>query len=498
MFEPDKTIQPQLFAFTHRDLVGQDSDVWLFIDLFEALELKRFNQKYRGQGQLAKEPRMILRTIFYGLTHGIATGRKLESVCRNDNRFIVLSGGTRPDRRTLDRFVRRHEDLMRELFVDIVRLAQKMGLVSLGRVAIDGSRFKANTSAKSMKYEKMQRAVDHIEENLNRLRDDLKESNSEESDDSDKLTKEMLDQERRLEKIKKAASEIEAEYKAKISRRNGEIPDGKSSKSLNDSEALALRHKSKAAIFGYNVQAAVDDKNQIIVAAELHGKGTDYESLPGLLDQVEVNCGAKAEAVLADLGYKSAENIKDIESRGSQAFVAVGSDRENIDAEFFEQITPSGKPHQYKCMNGKELPINSRRENGRTDFNLPKNFCNDCPFTESCKAFGKKNISVMAEVDRKVMTALYERARNPDFQEVYARRKVIVEPVFGNIKNKGLKIFVVGRKKVSTWWLMACTAHNIEKIVKAQIRALMQKLKNKFHVSNFFEVTYGPQVLRTT
>lgn len=491
MFETDKTLQPQLFAFTHRDLVESGSDVWLFIDLFDALDMSCFNKRYRGQGQLAKEPRLILRTIFYGLTHGVVTGRKLESVCRNDNRFIVLSGELRPDRRTFDRFIRRHEDLMKVLFIEIVRMAQKMDLVSLGRVAIDGSRFKGHTSSQSIKYEKIQKAIFHIEENLKRLKRDLQEENSKESDCRDLLPKEIRSQELRLEKIRKAQAEIESEHKVKKNKRS-DVPCGSKRKSLNDSEALSLSHKSKQAMFGYNVQAAVDEKSQIIVAADLHNNATDYEALPKLLTEVKENCKGSPSSFLADLGYKSVENIRAIESEESVAYVAAGSEYKELEVEFFEQITKDSD--QYKCLRGQVLPINSRRKSGRVDFNLPKNFCAGCEFSSTCKAYGKKTISVMSDADRKVMTSYYERARTEEFKSVYSRRKAIVEPVFGNIKNKGMRIFVLGRKKVQAWWFMACTAHNIEKIVKAQAKK-REFLKNKLSQSLFFEINPCRKIL---
>jgi transposase len=470
MFEPDKTLQPSLFAFTHRDLVSKESDVWLFIDIFENLHFSEFNKKYRGQGQLAKEPKLMLRTIFYGLIHGVVSGRKLESACKHDNRFIVLSGEMRPDRRTFDRFLCRHEDIMHSLFVDIVRLAQKMGLVRLGRIAIDGSRVKANTTQhRSMSYEKMQRAVEHIENNLAELRDDLKKSNSNEAPVRDSIPKEIADEQRRLEKIKKAVSEIEAEYEDKSQHRNGDSPKPSSRKSLNDSEALSLAHKSKPSIFGYNVQAAVDEKTQIIIAEDIHNKATDYGALPGILDQVKENCQAEPAQVLVDCGYSSAENVREIESHNATPFVAVGKAKEEISEEFFEQIFPTENASEYECKNAKVLP--SRKDaKGRTIFTLASDFCEGCEFTANCKAFGKKNISIMPEEDRLAMAALYSRARENEYSEVYKRRKAIIEPVFGNIKcNKGMRIFVRGRKKVSTWWTIACCAHNLEKILKAAL-----------------------------
>jgi len=469
MFESDHTVQQQIFAFSHRELVSENSDIWLYIDLFENLDLSDFRENYRGQGQVAKEPGMLLRTIFYGLTHGVVSGRKLEEVCRNDNRFIVLSGDTRPDKRTLHRFILRHKDLMPKLFVKVVRLAAKMDLISLGRVAIDGSRFKGNTSSnKRMSYDKMQRAVGYIEEELRKLQEDLAKSNSEEATEiEDRLPKEIEKKSVRLEKIKRAIGEIEKEHQDKARAETEEKPRDTDQKSLNDPEALSLSHKSKGFMFGYNVQAAVEEKNQIIVAAHLHNKATDYQALPALLEQTSENCKQAPSEVLADLGYKSADNIIAIEEANALPIVAVGTNESvAVDVEFFEQVQPTGRPNEYSCMRGTVLSAYPRKKNGRTEFSLRKGYCNGCAFSSSCKAYGKSQISIPSEKQRTALVRLHNRSKTEEFKEVYKRRKAIVEPVFGNIKNKGIRILLKGRDKVSTWWQMACTAHNIEKIIK--------------------------------
>lgn len=472
MFQNDQTEQSQLFAFSHRDLVSEDSDVWLYIDLFDNLNLKTFNEAYSYQGQVAKEPKLMLRVVFYGLTHGIVSGRKLEEACRNDNRFIVLSGNLRPDRRTIDRFLERHQDRMNRFFVDIVRLASAMGLLSLGRIAIDGSRFKANTSRyRSMSYEKIQRAIGHIEENLKKLREDLSKDNTEQSTElENSLPKEIRTQQSRLEKIKRAKQQIEKEYeqRSRYKKQADSGPSSKATKSLNDSDALSLSSRNKTYIFGYNAQAVVDEKTQIIVAADIHSKATDCEALPELLEQTKHSCGALPKQILADLGYKSVENLKSIEQAHCTPFIAMGTqDKQTIEVQFSEQITYKGKPHEYQCMAGKPLLVEARRKDGRTEFKLPERFCTDCKFAATCKAFGKKTMSVMSEQDRQTMNQNLGRSRTEEFKEIYKYRKAIVEPVFANIKNKGMRILVIGKSKVSLWWKLACTAHNIEKIIKS-------------------------------
>jgi transposase len=240
-------------------------------------------------------------------------------------------------------------------------------------------------------------------------------------------------------------------------------------KSLNDLNAQSLGHKSCMAkyMFGYNVQAAVEDSHQIIVAAEIHDKPTDYGALPVLVNKIEEDYREKPKEILADLGYKSVTNLKLLEDKEITPYIAAKSKEHDIlDEQFSEQVKPTEKKHIYTCMNEKELPVHSRRSNGRTEFIIKAGFCEGCAKKDNCKAFDKNIITLMAEEDRLIINKHIKRTRTVGFKEIYKKRKVIVEPVFGNIKNKGMKILVTGKEKVSTWWKMACTAHNIEKIIK--------------------------------
>ena len=303
MFQTDSTLQPQLFAFTPRDLVSENSDVWLYCDLFDSLNLRDFDLSYSRQGQSPKEPKLMLRTIFYALTHGVIGGRRLQDACRNDNRFIVLSGDTRPDRRTFDRFIVRHRKAIDGLFVQVVRLAKEMGMVSLGRVAVDGSKFRSPTG-KTMKYNKMERACFHIRENLDRLSEDL--SRAEKDDDEvDALHSEISTQEQRLALIEQAKARIEENNESlakKASQKKLRLE--KASIKLHDQDALRLGPSGKSP-YGFNVQAAVDEKHQIIVGAEVHDNASDQTALQAMLDTIEAVCEDRPASLLADACYNS-------------------------------------------------------------------------------------------------------------------------------------------------------------------------------------------------
>jgi len=464
MFRSDLTGQSQMFAFTVRDLVAEDSDAWLYLDLFDRLDLSAFYADYVSQGQPGIDPKLMIRTLFYGLAHGVVSGRKLAEACRNEVRYIVLSGEQRPDFRTLHRFVERHHERLEALFVQVVRLAQKMGLVSLGRIAIDGSRIKGNTSRhKAMSYGRMQGAIDKIKEELAVLRAQLANENAASAGETnDSLPNEIARRESRLAKIEAAKTALDEEAK-------GEDVDPKAQKSFNDLEAMPMAKVGHEFKYGYNAQAAVDEKSQIIVAAELHDNPQDSHALPMMLDKVQEACGQNADGVLADSGYQSGVNLEAVEAKGSTPYIAVARGEEMVVPTVAEQVTATETPHEYLCPAGKQLPVRARRSNGGTEVHIPAKFCENCPFQASCQLFkkrGSKTITIMPEPQRQAYANNVARLRTPIGQQVYRRRKAIVEPVFGNIKsNKGMRILVKGRRKVGLWWKMAATAHNVEKIV---------------------------------
>ena len=459
MFQTDRTVQPSLFAFSHRDLVSGDSDVWLYMDLFSVLDLSDFEAAYEFQGQAAKEPQLMLQVLFYGLTHGIVSGRKLQAFCRNDNRFIVLSGNLRPDRRTFDRFIKRHNDRFKKLFVQVVRLSQRMGLVSLGRIAIDGSKFKG-AADKAMAYGSMDRAIVHIEDNLVKLKQELAQANSEEATDlEDKLSNELVRQEVRRHRIAAAKAAIDEDF-ARRKKKRPESIKLRAKKALIDPEALSLPNKRRF-MFGYNAQAAVDEKSQIVVACDLHDRATNYGALPALVDQVEANCGSHANAYLADAGYQSLDNLKKVCAVGATPVICRKASKAE---EFSEQITKGSHDREYLCKAGRKLPLASRKSTGYLAFKLAKNFCDGCQ--APCMAYGKKHPEVLDDADRQWFNDYLAYSRSAEWKKAYKQRKAIVEPVFGNIRNKGIKIFVRGRKAVSAWWNITTTAHNIEKVIK--------------------------------
>jgi len=346
-FRVDKTKSDVLFAFNVRELIPEDSDVFLFCDLLHSLDLTEFYNVYSDVGEKPIDPEIMLRTILYGLCYGIVSGNKVSAACKYDTRFMVLSGCQYPDRRTFDRFLIRHAKAMPNFFKQIVKLAQESGLVGLGRLAIDGTKFKANTSKhKAMSYGYMVKAVEKLDQELALLRKSIECENHEEATLDGRIPEEIRLREKRLSKIQAAKKRLEKEAEEK----NLKVPESKAQKSFNDLDALSISNKGKDFFYGYNVQAGVDEKSQIVMGVTLHNSCSDTHGLQPVLEESLNNCDGTYNQVLADAAYgKEASNYFAIEAKGSISVIATGKGESEGDTICSDIPEYDEAQEEYRC-----------------------------------------------------------------------------------------------------------------------------------------------------
>jgi len=206
-------------ATCFRDLLPEDSDVWKYESLTSKLDYSKFNESYSGEGQTPIDPKLMIQTILYGFNHRKTSMRAIEEACQHDNRFIVLSGNRRPNRRTFDRFLIRHENAIKDIFSQIVEICKDEDLIGLKRIAVDGSRFKAQTKPYGIKYGKMDSYLDK----LNFLLETLKNSELEE------INNELRALENKIDQVKAAKKKLKKSTINKLL----EIPPDRLMKSKN-------------------------------------------------------------------------------------------------------------------------------------------------------------------------------------------------------------------------------------------------------------------------
>lgn len=299
------------------------SDPAFFVDeVVEGLDLQAFERRYAATGEHAYPPRMLLKLWLFAAISGVYSGREIARRLTYDLRFRFLAGKLRPDFRTINRFRMVHVEDFREVLRETVRTARQAGLATLGRVAIDGTKLRANTSRhKAMSRGRMDEAEARLDDEIAQILMQIEEQNAAEDDehgDGDGgggLPAELQSREARRERIRAARAQLKKE--------KGERLEARHQKSFADPEANMMRTGEGSLTYCYNAQAAVSEDG-IIVATELSTTPRDELSLEPVLDAIEANAGERPERVLADKGYLTEKTLEVLEARKQKCLIAVG------------------------------------------------------------------------------------------------------------------------------------------------------------------------------
>lgn len=398
----------------------------------ESLDLEPILSVYEAEerGYPPYHPVMMTKVLVYGYCIGVASSRKIERRLVEDVAFRMLAANNTPDFRTIADFRKRHLKALRGLFVEVLMVCQAAGLVKLGHVALDGTKIKANGSKhKAMSYGRMVEQEKRLQAEVDRLLQDAQEIDAQEDKRygpqrrGDELPEELVRRESRLRKIReaKAALERKAQEDAQPPSKDnpqgpGAVPADKAQRNFTDPDSRIMPSSADKGSFlqGYNCQAAVEEEHQIIIAAQVVQQPNDRGQAIGLLEQVIGHIGALPEKASMDAGYFSGDTVEEIEALGCEPF-----------------IPPNKVKHG-------DAPASAPR--GR----IP----NDLSLTDRMR--------------RKLRT---KRGRT-----IYARRKTIVEPVFGQIKQaRGFRQFLLrGLEKVRGEWSLICMGHNLLKLWRAR------------------------------
>jgi transposase len=392
-------------------------------DVVDELDLTAIEATYEDEerGYPPYHPRMMVKVLVYAYCTGVYSSRRIARALTDSVAFRYLGAGNEPDFRTISDFRKRHGNALEGLFVQVLQLCRAAGLVKLGRVAVDGSKVKANASKhKAMSYGRMKQREAELEKEVSAL---LKEADrADQSEDArygrdasgDELPGELSRRQSRLEKIRQAKKALEEEAKAaaEADGKKEATPEAKAQRNFTDSESR-LQHTTNGYVQGYNAQLAVDDAHQVILAQEVVQTGADVNQLIPVVEKIEANIGELPARILGDAGYWSERNDEYLFLHGIDGYLATGRERHD------EVWSPGPRGR---------IPTGMRPRDRMT---------------------------------RKLQTAA-GRAH-------YRRRKAIVEPVFGLIKQaRGFRQFLRrGLAAVRQEWSLICTAHNLLKLYGA-------------------------------
>ena len=314
--------QGQLFPAHLSEALDPSDPVFFISDLVEGLDLEVFEQRYAVMGEHAHPPRLLLKLWLFGAIEGVYSGREIARRLRWDLRFRYLAGGLSPDFRTINRFRVLHREDFAEVFRQTVRTARASGLGKLGRVAIDGTKIRANTSRhKAMSHQRMKEAEERLEDEIAQILLQMDECNEAEDDEHGDdeggggLPAELRDREKRVEKLRAVRKQLEAERGSKL--------EPSSQKSFADPDANMMMTGEGSLAYCYNAQAAASEDG-IIVAAEITTSPRDVGQLVPMVEAVKANTGRRPGVAVADNGYLSESNLEQLGRQRQRCLIAAG------------------------------------------------------------------------------------------------------------------------------------------------------------------------------
>ena len=416
--EQDLLLPPSL-----REWVPENHLAYFVSDLIDHLDLSAITAVYEDEerGYPPYHPIMLTKVLVYAYCVGVFSSRKIHRRLVEDIAFRVLAAGNMPDLRTIADFRKTHLAALTGFFEQVLHVARDLGTLRVGRVAVDGSKVKANASKhKAMSYgrmrEKRQQLRDEVQQLLAQAEAVDAAEDAEYGPDrrGDELPAELQRRESRLQRIREATRALKARAQADAAAKGQPVaaakPDSKAQYNFTDPESRIMKGPD-GFVQAYNVQVAVDEQ-QLIVGQAVTQETNDKKQLLPMIRTIAQQAGATPTQLLADAGYCSEANLTAIADTAIDAYISTRK-----------------QTHGERSGPGPRGPL-------------------------------PKTATIVDRMTRKLQTKAGVA--------VYAARKGIVEPVFGQIKQaRSFRQFLLrGFAKVQGEWSLVCTTHNILKLYR--------------------------------
>ena len=424
-YDPDQQL---LLPAALREWLPEDHLAYFISDVVDQLDLSEIIARYEGErrGGPPYNPRMMVKVLLYAYCVGVPSSRRIATRLHEDIAFRVLAANNTPDFRTISDFRKDHLTALAGLFLQVLVFCQRVGLVKLGHVALDGTKVRANASKhKAMSYKRMKEKEAQLQGEVDELLRRAQEVDEEEDrrygkdKRGDELPEELAFREGRLERIREAMAALEVEAQAAAEQAEAEgkehpgVPADQAQRNFTDPESRIMPGPGgRDFLQAYNCQAVVDSEHQVIIAAQATNQTSDKQQAAVMIVEAIANTGVTPREVSADAGYYSAQAVADLQALGIDPFIAPEKTRHG---------------HQPPPVPKGRIP---------------------------------KALSPRDRMRRKLQT---KRGRKR-----YALRMETVEPVFGQIKQgRGFRQFLLrGLQKVQGEWSLICTGHNLLKLFR--------------------------------
>ena len=487
-------LEPGTLEYAIHELVEKKIDLSVFEDSF----------KNDATGAPAFDPKILLKVVLFAYSRGTIGSRPIERACRENIIFMALSCGFQPDHSTIAHFVSSMKDEIEPIFCNILLVCEELNLLGGTHFSLDGLKLPSNASKEwSGTFKELGKKQDKLQKKLNEVLSEHIRQDA--SSDSDSQRREK--QKKRLKRQVERLDEFLKENQPKKGKTKAEI---QSNVTDNESAKMPTSH---GVIQGYNAQALVDDKHQIILNAEVMGNGQDNDNLKPMLEGGKKNMQAIGKGedyfadkqLSADCNYHNKDNLAICDTERIDAYIPdpqfrkrdvrfAGQDRfkdginprkrvkkSNRNKNIFtiDCFTYDEQTESYICPNKKVLKRNAHAHRIRNliydIYRAKESDCAVCPLRQKClskKTTKRRHIVIplepAEEVQKKfsLVKAMKQKIDTAEGRRIYGKRLAIVEPVFANIRaQKRLDRFTLRSKtKVNIQWMLFAMVHNIEKI----------------------------------
>ena len=470
-------LSPEAFLDYIESVIPADHLCRLVKDVVFSLDTESIEAKYSFKGQNSYHPKLMLSLLFYGYATGTRSSRKLEEKCLSDHIYIYLMQCYAPDYRTVSDFRKNNLEEIRSCFVEIIRLINKLGITQVGKIYIDGTKIRANASAKRSKDEEgFNKWLSVITEEVVAL---LKEA--ELIDEKEDRTFTVNEEQESLKKKLSNREHLKGEIEAALAQMKEE---DKKKTNLTDGDAHHMKAGgSKDIRPSYNCQSAVT-KEGVIIAAEAVIEATDHNQLQPMIEQSESNSTGGVKEVSADCGYGNYETYEYLEEKGIDGYVPdlqfqqykkgkFKEDRYHYSNFEYNESTNSYTCPEGKCLKYWKIRTNKTRKRQWNHKVYKGVECDACTKRSLCTR--SKARELLIDMREPLLQEMRNKLTNKEGEAKYFKRQYTIEPIFGHLKfNLGYRSFLLrGLEKVNAEFQLMCIGWNLKKMLKMGIKAAM-------------------------
>lgn len=424
MFKDYQQNQGQLLPRSLSDSIASDHTARLISQVIDEMDLSFIEKTYSPLGQKAYHPRMLFKVLVYAYTIGLRSSRKIADRLNEDVVFMWLSGRQTPDFRTIADFRKDRLVDVKKAFVEVLGLCRQLGMIRVGKVAIDGTKFRSDSNGHKIQYrkilEKRKSAISQQVDDIFREADEIDRQEEKLYGDStehrikgldmNKVKRELAKLKKKKASLQKKKNKLEAK-KAEINSRLRKMRKDRNTMNLTDQDATLMMMKEGYVASGHNAQLA--SEHQVILGYGLTSDRNDFKQLKPMVREVKANTGKNPDTVTADAGYGRKINYRYLKNEHIAAYIPYGN--------FNKEMAERRKGIQ---------PANSDRELSRYKFT-------------QC-----------------------QRLLSPEGKQMMERRREDIEPVIGDIKrNMNFRTFNLrGKPKCLIELGLICLGHNLKKV----------------------------------